>query len=97
MFSIFESKDEAMIMAGGIIIAALFLLAIGFFKASFYNYEKYLIVRKKFYSEAVQNVVDHVCPHHDQLKSESLRYLFWGFVWSIISAVMFFFVTKAGS
>lgn len=97
MFQFFASKSEAMVWVVGIIIGFFVLLAFVTFKASFDKYKKYLIVREKFYSEAVQRVVEHVYPHHDQLKSESFRELFWGFAWSIIAAVIFFFVTKAGS
>ncbi|WP_273767045.1 hypothetical protein [Aeromonas hydrophila] len=97
MFPFFASKSEAMVWAAGIIIGFFVLLAFVTFKVSFDKYKKYLIVREKFYSEDVQKVVEHVYPHHEQLKSESLRELFWGFAWSIIAVVIFFFVTNAGS
>ncbi|HAT2580526.1 TPA: hypothetical protein I8273_004421 [Aeromonas hydrophila] len=97
MPQIFESKsEEAMVVVGSIIIATLVLLALVLFKASFDKFEKYLIVREKFHSEAVQKVVDHVYPHHDQLKNEALRYLFWGLVWLIIAAGLFFLYVPSG-
>lgn len=89
MFPFLESKDEATMIAVGVIIASLILFALCLFKASFDKFEKYLLVRRKFYSETVQKVVDHVYPHHDQLKSESFRYLFWGLICIVIAAVIF--------
>lgn len=97
MFPFSVNNEEAIVSVFGFIIGFFVLLAFAMFKASFDKYKKYLIVREKFYSEAVQKVVEHVYPHHDQLKRESLRNLFWGGVWSIIAVVIFFFVTKAGN
>ncbi|MEL7595358.1 hypothetical protein AADX40_15295 [Aeromonas veronii] len=91
MLQFFESKDDATMVVVGIIIGAMVLLAIFLFKASFSTYEKYLVVRGKFYSEAVQKVVDNVYPRHDLLKKESLHYFLWGAVFFVIAVILFLF------
>ncbi|MDD9212811.1 hypothetical protein ACB288_22030 [Aeromonas taiwanensis] len=89
MFTLFEGKDEAIIMVSGIIISVLLLLAFSLFSASFDSYKKYLNIKGKFHSKAVQAVVNHVYPHHNQLKRESQRYLFWGLISSLIAVAIY--------
>lgn len=84
----FEQYDEISIAT--VVFSSVFILfSFAFFKSAFDSYVKFLMLREKFHSKEVQQVVDHIYPRHIDLKRRAIRSFFYGVLLLATSIIIF--------